>query len=658
MAARLLFFVAATFLAACGGGVNILPEPFTRERADGKIPVKTELIRQQVRAELGGMPEGEAEVARWQKIETDYNDCRLSSGKAKSAKEQVFANCMSKLGYVYMYPLDAEQLHNDIEFEIEKEHNNRLAAERKAEEERIAAERKAEEERIAAEERRQAEEEYRLWQNKLNSALIAAVRSGDTAEEARLIEEGANPQVAEDEYNRIFAEHEAEEKRIAAEKKRREEQERIRRQKALDDALIVAAKGNVAEVNRLIDGGANVNAKSNDGNTPLLIAVKKGRTESGLIIIHALIKAGADVNAKNNNGETPLFIVVGTGRAEAVTALIKAGADIDAKSNKKSTPLFRATGYGYTKIAHALINAGVDINTKHLYGFRALHLAAQKGRVEILHALIKAGAYIDATNDYGVTPLYSAAHQGQTETLLALIHAGAYLKAMTNDGETPLDVARRRKQWGIVKILENLPPPRPSGEAEANVATALAPEDNNIAEQVFTNAWRSVVYIESNDSQGGGVIIKPNIVVTNCHVVDSGNIIVYKSKNRRTDKSKQYRATIRHRDTKRDFCLLDVSGLLGFTADVRRYDTLRIGESVYGIGSPRGLDLSLTSGLISQKRIVAGVRKIQTDTAISPGSSGGGLFDRKGNLIGIMTSKIVDEEAEGLGFAIPADLAL
>ena len=66
----------------------------------------------------------------------------------------------------------------------------------------------------------------------------------------------------------------------------------------------------------------------------------------------------------------------------------------------------------------------------------------------------------------------------------------------------------------------------------------------------------------------------------------------------------------------------------------------------------------MSTGIISQKRARKGVRYIQTDVAISPGSSGGGLFDREGNLVGIMTAKIVGEDVEGIGFAIPADLAL
>ena len=192
-----------------------------------------------------------------------------------------------------------------------------------------------------------------------------------------------------------------------------------------------------------------------------------------------------------------------------------------------------------------------------------------------------------------------------------------------------------------------------------NIALAKPSDGVSIAEKVFENAWRSVVIVTTDDGQGSGVIIRPNVVATNCHVVDDGGeIIVYKSDNRRADTDTPFAATIRRANAKDDFCLLEVDGLWGVSATVRRYDTLKVGEAVYGLGAPKGLDLSLSDGLVSQLREVRGTRFIQTNAAISPGSSGGGLFDSEGNLVGIMTLKIADESVEGLGFAIAADLAL
>ncbi len=191
-----------------------------------------------------------------------------------------------------------------------------------------------------------------------------------------------------------------------------------------------------------------------------------------------------------------------------------------------------------------------------------------------------------------------------------------------------------------------------------DVAIAATPKGANSAERVFENAWHSVVVVVNGDGQGSGVIIRPNIVATNCHVVnEGGGIVVYKSVDRRADPDTPFSAAIRRSDEDRDFCLLDVNGLWGVPAAVRRYDTLKVGEDVYGLGAPQGLDLSLSDGLVSQLREVRGNRVIQTNAAVSPGSSGGGLFDNEGNLVGITTFGLTGD-AENINFAIPSDLAL
>ena len=195
-------------------------------------------------------------------------------------------------------------------------------------------------------------------------------------------------------------------------------------------------------------------------------------------------------------------------------------------------------------------------------------------------------------------------------------------------------------------------------KAQRYSSAAKPPNETGVAERVFENTWRSVVVISAGERQGSGVIVRPNVVATNCHVVDGGRIAVYKTGDRRALTDSAYSATITKRDTARDFCMLNVNGLWGVPANIRAYDTLKVGEDVYALGAPKGLDLSLSTGVISQLRQDGNERFVQTDAAISPGSSGGGLFDSDGNLVGITTEKLVDEEVEGIGFAIPADLVL
>ncbi len=86
---------------------------------------------------------------------------------------------------------------------------------------------------------------------------------------------------------------------------------------------------------------------------------------------------------------------------------------------------------------------------------------------------------------------------------------------------------------------------------------------------------------------------------------------------------------------------------------IRSFDSLKVGETVIAIGAPSGFSNTLSTGIVSQLRVLDGQKLVQTTAAISGGSSGGGLFDDKGNLIGITTFKIRD--AESLNFAISID---
>lgn len=171
-------------------------------------------------------------------------------------------------------------------------------------------------------------------------------------------------------------------------------------------------------------------------------------------------------------------------------------------------------------------------------------------------------------------------------------------------------------------------------------------------EKIFQQAAPSVVVIEVSDqngkgiSLGSGVVIAHGQVVTNCHVIENGDKVLLRQG------QKTWSASLRYRDNERDLCQLEASGLESPPA--RLLDgKLATGQRVYAIGAPQGLELTISEGLISSLRDVDAMRYIQTTAAISPGSSGGGLFDSSGRLIGITTFYVA--EGQNLNFALPVE---
>jgi S1-C subfamily serine protease len=104
-------------------------------------------------------------------------------------------------------------------------------------------------------------------------------------------------------------------------------------------------------------------------------------------------------------------------------------------------------------------------------------------------------------------------------------------------------------------------------------------------------------------------------------------------------------------DERRDLALLRIPGFELKTAKLGNSDNVQVGDHVYAIGAPVGLELSLSDGILSGIRDLEGYKVLQTTAAISPGSSGGGLFNSRGELVGITSFKI--RGGENINFAVP-----
>lgn len=173
------------------------------------------------------------------------------------------------------------------------------------------------------------------------------------------------------------------------------------------------------------------------------------------------------------------------------------------------------------------------------------------------------------------------------------------------------------------------------------------------ASDIYEQAAKSTVVVENIDAKGkaqgmgSGVVLADGDVVTNCHVIKGANTL----KVRIGDK--EYPATLRYSDWDRDVCSLSVAGLSAQAVVVGNTKTLKVGAKVYAIGAPKGLELTLSDGIVSSLREVEGGRYIQTTAAISPGSSGGGLFDENGALVGLTTFYFA--EGQNLNFAVPVE---
>lgn len=178
------------------------------------------------------------------------------------------------------------------------------------------------------------------------------------------------------------------------------------------------------------------------------------------------------------------------------------------------------------------------------------------------------------------------------------------------------------------------------------------------AAAVFAKVSPSVVVVKGKTAQGSGVAVsvktegfsRVTTIVTNCHVVIDETVVAI------THQSKTGYAIVKSCDKERDLALLELTGELPVVT-TRPSASLKVGEPVYAVGAPRGLDLSISDGIVSQLRgdgiANRAMPMIQTTAAISPGSSGGGLFDAQGRLVGVTTLYLKDSQS--LNFAMPSD---
>ncbi|CDK31056.1 ankyrin repeat domain-containing protein [Candidatus Babela massiliensis] len=261
----------------------------------------------------------------------------------------------------------------------------------------------------------------------------------------------------------------------------------------------------------LVNRGLDIDAKDEEGNTALILAIKKNKKD----LAKLLIKNKADTNSKNSTGYTALMIAIARDDKDLVEMLIINGADINAQDNRGYTPLIVSICKGQKDLVELLIkNNNININAKDNNGWNALIWAIKKDSLLLMELLTKNGIDINAQDNNGHSVLRWAIHTGKKDFIELLINNGANINIKDNYDNTPLIIAVKKGSKELVELLIKYNTDINSQDNIGYTALMWAIDKNNQELVEFllsknadvnrqdTRGWNSLmlaVYLEHND---------------------------------------------------------------------------------------------------------------------------------------------------------------
>ncbi|XP_023373951.1 ankyrin-2 isoform X40 [Otolemur garnettii] len=208
---------------------------------------------------------------------------------------------------------------------------------------------------------------------------------------------------------------------------------------------MAAQENHIDVVKYLLENGANQSTATEDGFTPLAVALQQGHNQAVAILLENDTKGKVRLPA--------LHIAARKDDTKSAALLLQNDHNADVQSKSGFTPLHIAAHYGNVNVATLLLNRGAAVDFTARNGITPLHVASKRGNTNMVKLLLDRGGQIDAKTRDGLTPLHCAARSGHDQVVELLLERGAPLLARTKNGLSPLHMAAQGDHVECVKHL-------------------------------------------------------------------------------------------------------------------------------------------------------------------------------------------------------------
>ncbi|XP_067337026.1 kinase D-interacting substrate of 220 kDa B isoform X1 [Channa argus] len=270
---------------------------------------------------------------------------------------------------------------------------------------------------------------------------------------------------------------------------------------AIQSLFSYVEEENLAAIKAHLDRFKDVDSRSDNGQTPLMVAAEQGNVD----IVEELIRRGANVNLDDVDCWTALISAAKEGHIEVVRELLENNANLEHRDMGGWTACMWAAYKGRTDVARLLLENGANPNITGQYSVYPIIWAAGRGHAEIVHLLLQYGAKVNCSDKYGTTPLIWAARKGHYDSVMHLLANGADVDQEGANSMTALIVAVKGGYSEVVKELLKRNPNVNMTDKDGNTALAIAAKEGHT--EILQDLLDAGTYVNIPDRSGETVLI-------------------------------------------------------------------------------------------------------------------------------------------------------